>query len=142
LRLKTSPGNAENSLLSDDEYGRQRFELLKEKARLEELQQDFGHRAERWVRLSERTFEFACSIRERFAKGDFQAKKERQNVSRLCRVHRKIIWFSSALLKLDEIGKNVTIHDLLKVNTGVSRIPIEQQTRRPVSASLPSTGGS
>jgi DNA invertase Pin-like site-specific DNA recombinase len=75
LKLKTSPGNADGSLLSDEEYGRQRFELLKEKARLEELQQDFGHRVEQWVKLSEQTFEFACSARERFAKGTFQDKK-------------------------------------------------------------------
>ena len=75
LRLKTSPGNADGSLLSDDEYGRQRSLLLKEKASMEELQQDLGHRVEQLVKLSEQTFEFACTARERFAKGSFQEKK-------------------------------------------------------------------
>jgi hypothetical protein len=43
VKLKTSPGNTDGSLLSDDEYGRQRFTLLKEKAALEELLNDAGH---------------------------------------------------------------------------------------------------
>ncbi|HEU0050052.1 MAG TPA: recombinase family protein, partial [Nitrososphaera sp.] len=76
VKLKTSPTNADGSLLSDEEYGRQRSELLKEKARLEELTQDTGHRVEQWLKLAERTFEFVCSARDRFAQGDFQIKKE------------------------------------------------------------------
>ncbi len=76
VKLKTSPGNADGSLLSDEEYGRQRVLLLKEKAALEELLQDAGHRVEQWVKLSEQTFEFACTVRARFAKGDAKTKKE------------------------------------------------------------------
>ena len=76
VRLKTSAGNTDGSLLSDEEYGRQRGELLKEKAALEELLNDAGHRVEQWLKLSEGTFEFACTARERFAKGDHLTKKE------------------------------------------------------------------
>lgn len=76
VKLKTSPGNADGSLLSEDEYAEQRFELLKEKATLEELLHDAGHRVEQWVKLSEQTFEFACTARTRFAKGDAKTKKE------------------------------------------------------------------
>jgi hypothetical protein len=76
VKLKTSPQNADGSLLSDEEYGRQRVELLKEKSRLEELLQDTGHRVEKWLESSEKTFEFACMARTRFAKGNFQIKKE------------------------------------------------------------------
>ena len=76
VKLKTSPQNTDGSLLSDEEYGKQRFQLLKEKARLEELLQDTGHRVEHWVELAEKTFEFACSAREWFAKGDLKVKKE------------------------------------------------------------------
>jgi site-specific DNA recombinase len=76
VRLKISPGNSDGSLLSDEEYGRQRVELLKEKARLEELLRDCGHRVEKWLDLSEQTFKFACTARDRFAKGDFHVKKE------------------------------------------------------------------
>jgi site-specific DNA recombinase len=76
VKLKTSPSNTEGSLLSDEEYGRQRIQLLMEKAALEELLRDAGHRVVQWLRLSEQTFEFACAARKRFAKGDAGTKKE------------------------------------------------------------------
>jgi hypothetical protein len=76
VRLKTSPGNADGNLLSDEEYGRQRVELLKEKSALQELLRDANHRVEQWVKLSEQTFEFGCTARTRFAKGDAKTKKE------------------------------------------------------------------
>ena len=76
VRLKTSAGNVDGSLLSDEEYGRQRLALLKEKAGLEEMLRDAGHRIEQWLDLSEKTFEFACTVRDRFGKGDAKTKKE------------------------------------------------------------------
>jgi site-specific DNA recombinase len=76
VKLKTSPQNADDHLLSEDEYGRQRMELLKDKARLEELLQDVGHRVLKSLDLTEKTFEFACTARERFARGDIGTKKE------------------------------------------------------------------
>jgi site-specific DNA recombinase len=76
VKLKTAPGNADGSQLSDEEYGRQRVALLKEKAAIEEMLRDAGHRVEQWLDLSEKTFEFACVARTRFAKGDSKAKKE------------------------------------------------------------------
>ena len=75
VKLKTSPQNADSSLLSDGEYSRQRMELVKEKSRLEELSRDSGHRVIKWLELSENTFEFACTARSRFARGDFKIKK-------------------------------------------------------------------
>jgi DNA invertase Pin-like site-specific DNA recombinase len=76
VKLKTSPGNGDGSLLSEEEYGRQRFELLKEKHNLEELLGDTGHRVEQWLTLSERLFEFACTARATFAKGNSKIKKQ------------------------------------------------------------------
>jgi DNA invertase Pin-like site-specific DNA recombinase len=76
VKLKTSTGNADGSLLSDEEYGKQRLALLKEKAGLEELLRDAGHRVLQWLKLSEKTFDFACTARERFGKGDPKTKKE------------------------------------------------------------------
>ncbi|MEA2715249.1 MAG: hypothetical protein QOG91_277, partial [Candidatus Parcubacteria bacterium] len=76
VKLKTSPSNAEGGFLSDEEYGRQRADLLKKKAELEELLHDAGHRVDQWIKLSEQTFEFACTARKRFTEGDAGTKKE------------------------------------------------------------------
>jgi site-specific DNA recombinase len=76
VKLKTSPSNADGSQLSDEEYGRRRVKLLKEKAALEELLRDAGLRIEQQLKLSEKTFEFACTAQKRFAKGDAKTKKE------------------------------------------------------------------
>jgi hypothetical protein len=76
VNLKTSSGNQDGSLLSDMEYGQRRGRLMKEKAGLEELLNDAGHRIEQQLKLSEQTFEFACTAQERFAKGDPKTKKE------------------------------------------------------------------
>jgi DNA invertase Pin-like site-specific DNA recombinase len=75
VKLKTSPGNADGSRLSDEEYGRRRVELLKMKKQLEELLNGTGYRTEQRLKLSEQTFEFACAVQERFAKGDPKTKK-------------------------------------------------------------------
>jgi len=75
VRLKTATQNANGSLLSDEEYKRQRTALLQEKASLEELLKDAGHRVERWLQLSENVFAFACRARERFAKGNPMTKR-------------------------------------------------------------------
>ena len=52
-----------------------RIHLLKEKARLEELFRDTGHRVEQWLALAEKTLMFACSARTWFAQGDRETKK-------------------------------------------------------------------
>jgi hypothetical protein len=74
--LKTSPSNADGSQLSNEEYGQRRSKLLKEKAALEELLRDAGKRIEQQLKLSEHTFEFACTAQERFAKGNIKTKKQ------------------------------------------------------------------
>lgn len=76
VKLKTSPGNSDGSLLSDEEYGRQRIALLREEASLKELLRDVGQGVEPWLALSEQTFQFACTARKRFAQGDAKTKKE------------------------------------------------------------------
>jgi len=76
VNLKTSPGNRDGSLLSDAEYAERRGRLLKEKAALEELLNDAEHQMEQQLQLSEQVFEFACTVQERFAKGDAKTKEE------------------------------------------------------------------
>lgn len=75
LKLKTSPENTDESLLSDGEYRDQRGRLLKEKAALEQMLHHAGYRLDEALKLSEHTFEFARSMRERFVNGDSITKK-------------------------------------------------------------------
>jgi site-specific DNA recombinase len=76
IRFKTSPGNADGSLLSDEEYARQRRDLLEEKAVLERLPKSDRAAAEQALHQSQAVFEFAESACEKFVKADFRAKKQ------------------------------------------------------------------
>jgi site-specific DNA recombinase len=60
LQLKISPMNADGSLLSDEEYAKRKTELIKEKARLEEILNDQEQRIENWLENADKAFEFAC----------------------------------------------------------------------------------
>jgi DNA invertase Pin-like site-specific DNA recombinase len=69
VALKTSPANVNGSLLSDDEYARERTSLLKEKAKLEaaaDLATDPLTRAT--VQVTD-TLQFVSRLRERLAHG-------------------------------------------------------------------------
>lgn len=72
----SSPENADGRFLSNEEYEKDRSDLLKEKSRLEELLQDIGYRANQWVELAEQAFEFASQVKRWFAEGDLMTKKE------------------------------------------------------------------
>ena len=76
VKLKTSAANSDSSQLSDEEYSRQRLNLMKEKAGLEESLQDVSQQIETCLVRSEKAFEFACTVQQRFAKGNFETKKE------------------------------------------------------------------
>jgi len=58
VQLKTAPGNADGSLLSDAEYATRRAALLKDKAGLEELLRDSGNRVAQWIGLVDDVFEY------------------------------------------------------------------------------------
>jgi hypothetical protein len=76
LNLKTSPGNKNGFLLSDDEYAQRRGKLLNEKAALEKLINEADYRLEQQLKMSEETFEIACTAQKRFTEGDTNIKKE------------------------------------------------------------------
>ncbi|KAF0181116.1 MAG: Resolvase protein [Limisphaerales bacterium] len=76
VKLKTSAGNMDGCLLSDEEYARQRSGLLKEKATLGQLLQNGGAWVKQQLKLSEQTFAFASTAQARFAKGGPKTKKE------------------------------------------------------------------
>jgi hypothetical protein len=75
VTLKTSPHNTDGSLLSDEEYGKQRAELLKQKAVLSEWALHGGQRLEKCLAKSEQAFDLAFTARERFATGNPETKK-------------------------------------------------------------------
>ena len=74
LQLKISPANSNGSLLSDEEYFRQKAELLKEKTRLEEILNNAEERSEQWLDICEKTFNFACHARFWFQNGTPEEK--------------------------------------------------------------------
>jgi len=76
VKLKISPANTDGTLLSDEEFKTQKSKLLKEKTHLEEMLNETGQRTERWLELSEKTFNFACYARYWFANGAPEQKKQ------------------------------------------------------------------
>jgi hypothetical protein len=76
IRLRTSANNVNGSMISDEEYGIQRQQLLKEKAALESVLQSSDPQQNSSLRLSEEAFIMAETARERFTKGDHLVKKE------------------------------------------------------------------
>ena len=74
FQLKISPLNTNGNLLSDEEYAKQKAELMKEKARLEEFLNDGQGRVERCLEIGEKTFEFARNASYWFADGSSQEK--------------------------------------------------------------------
>ena len=59
-----------------DEYAQRRGKLLNEKAALEKLINEADYRLEQQLKMSEETFEIACTAQKRFAEGDTNIKKE------------------------------------------------------------------
>ncbi len=74
FQLKISPLNVDGSLLSDEEYGKQKSELVKEKIRLEAILNDTSGRIEKWLDIAENAFDFACNARYWFETGNFETK--------------------------------------------------------------------
>jgi len=69
FQLKISPLNIKGNLLSDEEYAKQKAELIKEKTRLEEILNDTGQRVERSLANLEKAFNFAIYAKYWFKNG-------------------------------------------------------------------------
>jgi site-specific DNA recombinase len=76
VNLKISSQNSDGSLLTDEEFKKQKEILVIEKELLEEKRRDVESRVEKWLELSEKTFEFACYAKYWFSEGDSETKKE------------------------------------------------------------------
>ena len=71
----TSPENADERIMTEQEYTGLRTRLLKEKNELEAELNATDKQIEEWVELSEKTFNFARYARIWFAKGDLETKR-------------------------------------------------------------------
>ncbi len=74
FQLKISPHNSNGGLISDEEYGKKKAELLREKARLEELLNDGSATLVNWLETGEKVFDFALHSRHWFKYGSPQEK--------------------------------------------------------------------
>ena len=75
-KLYTSPENANNELLTLEEYAPQRKELLDEKKKLEDAQQETGRKVEEWVDWAENSFNYAAAARTWFENGTLEEKRD------------------------------------------------------------------
>ncbi len=76
LELRISINNINREIISDAEYMAKRTELLAKKEELLEKIKQADQDKNKWVELTEKTFDFACYARYWFAKGDSTAKTE------------------------------------------------------------------
>lgn len=76
IKLKISPMNSDGSVLSDEEFKKQMSPLQNEKNDIEQEQKTLSKRADEWLELSQKTFNFACYARLRFQHGTLHEKKE------------------------------------------------------------------
>ncbi len=74
LKLKISPQNIKGEVISEEEYIKQRKELLEQKEDLLSKITDTNQRMNNWYELTERTFDFACYARYWFNHGDLKTK--------------------------------------------------------------------
>jgi site-specific DNA recombinase len=74
FQLKISPLNSGGSLLPDEEYATRKAELMKEKARLEEILNDTGQRVEKFLADLEKAFDFAVNAKRWFKRGTSREK--------------------------------------------------------------------
>ncbi len=75
VQLKTRPDNVDDSLLSEEEYARQRGDMMKEKIGLEALVRGGNEGADDPLAFAKWTFEFAAGVQKRFEEGDSNAKR-------------------------------------------------------------------
>ncbi len=76
VKLKISPQNSDNSLLSDDEFKAQKVAIMTEKTKLEEKLAHQGQRVNSWIETVERNFELAIHARYKFEHGTNDEKRE------------------------------------------------------------------
>lgn len=75
LMLKIAPNNMEGEVIPEEEYIRQRESLMTEKQTFERQLKNQSKRQDKWMELSQRTFNFACYARYWFDVGTREQKR-------------------------------------------------------------------
>ena len=60
---------------SDEEYNAKRAELLTDKAKIKENIDNYDHRIDDWLELTEKAFDFISCARDAFESGGYEAKR-------------------------------------------------------------------
>lgn len=117
ISLKISPQNKAGELLSDEEFRKKKLKLAEEKENLEERIRDCEKRVNKWVELSEKTFNFACYARHWFQKGDLETRREilrcfssnltLKNKKVRCNPQKPLNYIEEAKEKFDEITRKL-----------------------------------
>lgn len=76
LKMKISPQNADGSMLSDEDYKKQKNILNAERNKIEEQLGGNNYQADHWREAAETSFDFATNARYWFANGDTQTRRE------------------------------------------------------------------
>lgn len=99
-------------LVSDEVYIKERDELQSKLVIAKQRLQETESRAEKWLELTEKTFDFACYAYTRFTKGDMQTKKEiltalgSSFTMKNCQLQIEINkWFEPVLTRYPELEK-------------------------------------
>ena len=75
LKLKISPDNVDDSLLTNEEFVVQKNAVVSEMSVLQEQLKDLDERQDKWLDLSYKTFDFCRRAKERFETGTLREKK-------------------------------------------------------------------
>lgn len=125
LTLKyTSPDNIEGDLISNQEYQSLKGSLLTQKASLESELKIQSEELNDWVKLTEKTFNFACYAQTWFEKGDQKAK-------------RAVLSALGSNLFLNDRKLQVELHPYLQIlHLGKERIKAETLSDRTSKKAL------
>lgn len=74
VKLYISTANVDKDLISDEELKSQKTEILKEKSQIQQELAKLEQKADEWLELTEKTFEFAVYAKQNFLSGNHEIK--------------------------------------------------------------------
>ena len=138
MKLKISPLNRNDNLLSDEEFGEQQRILKIEKEKATDHLKKISKRQDDWVELAGKCFNFAAKAQEKFLKGSIAEKRY------LMRVFGSNLILKNKILEVEPRGPFKLITKALRTSK-VRLEPVEKIDLSGFNADLfyqnPSWGG-